>query len=191
MNAPLVLKLSEKGTWPSSLVGGKARNLARLAEAGMSIPVGFCVTTEAYRSFVSRNGLDLVITESLRNIQDGGTSARETASERIHQAFLCGILSSEVVATVRKHYGELSCSNEKEFCVAVRSSATAEDLTDASFAGTQRTVLNVRGLPAILDALRNCWASLWTQRVLTYRSRMRITDTDLAIAVIVDRKSVV
>ncbi len=187
MNTPLIVDLCDRSAQPLSLVGGKAKNLMRLAETGVSVPAGFCITTQAYRSFVARNGLERLIADSLLEIQGGDESARAAASRRIQQAFLSGIPPTDVVEAVRKHYEELSRQYAEDLPVAVRSSATAEDLTDASFAGVQTTVLNVRGLAPLIEALRNCWASLWTQQVISYRFRKAITDTDLAIAVIVQR----
>jgi phosphoenolpyruvate synthase/pyruvate phosphate dikinase len=187
MDRPLILRLSERATQPLSLVGGKAKNLMRLAETGIPIPPGFCVTTEAYRAFVARNNLERVITDSLRDLRDGDRAAQASAAARIQEAFCNGILPTDVVEALGKHYEELSERQADGLPVAVRSSATAEDLSDASFAGIQKTLLNVRGLHAVTDALRNCWASLWTQQVVSYRSRMGITNADLAIAVIVQK----
>jgi len=187
MDSPLILRLSERATQPLSLVGGKAKNLMRLAETGIPIPPGFCVTTEAYRAFVARNNLERVITDSLRDLRDGDRAAQASAAARIQEAFCNGILPTDVVEALGKHYEELSERQADGLPVAVRSSATAEDLSDASFAGIQKTLLNVRGLHAVTDALRNCWASLWTQQVVSYRSRMGITNADLAIAVIVQK----
>ncbi|MFZ0594500.1 MAG: PEP/pyruvate-binding domain-containing protein [Bryobacteraceae bacterium] len=186
MDTPLIVNLCERAAQPLSLVGGKAKNLMRLAETGASVPAGFCVTTQAYRTFVARNGLEHVIADSVREIQDSDESAR-AASRRIQQAFLSGILPTDVLDAIRKHYEQLSVRHAEGLPVAVRSSATAEDLSDASFAGIQTTVLNVRGLGPVIDALRSCWASLWTQQAISYRSRKRITDSDLAIAVIVQK----
>ena len=175
MNTPLILDLAGQAPQPLSLVGGKAKNLMRLAATGISVPAGFCVTTQAYREFVAGNGLERLIADSLQDMRHGDQSARTAVAERIRQAYLGGILPPGVAEAVRKHYEELSAGRAEGLPVAVRSSATAEDLTDASFAGVQTTVLNVRGLAAVTGALRNCWASLWAQQAVTYRSRKEIT----------------
>lgn len=185
MNNPLIINLNDKAPQHLWLVGGKAKGLMRLAETGVSVPAGFCVTTRAYHSFVAHNDLQGWIAESLRDVRDGDRAARTVASARIQQAFLGGNLPQDVVENLRAHYNEISIGRAEDVRVAVRSSATAEDLANASFAGVQTTVLNVTGISAVTNALRSCWASLWTEQVISYRSRVGIADTDLAIAVIV------
>ncbi|MGA8598519.1 MAG: PEP/pyruvate-binding domain-containing protein, partial [Bryobacteraceae bacterium] len=154
----LVLPLTHGELSPLSLVGGKARNLMQLTGAGMAVPAGFCVTTRAYEAFIGRNELDRVVQDSMCSLEDGDRGARFAASHRIRAAMLSGIMPDDVTEAIARHYCELSGSNES--CrVAVRSSATSEDLADASYAGAHATLLNVRGLPALLDAVRICWAS--------------------------------
>lgn len=185
-NDMLVLPLTHGGPPPLSLVGGKARNLMRLTEAGMAVPAGFCVTTRAYEAFIGRNELDRVVRGSMCSLEDGDRGARFAASHRIRGAMLSGVMPDDVTEAITRHYRELSGSNES--CrVAVRSSATAEDLADASYAGAHATLLNVRGLPALLDAVRICWASLWMEQVASYRCRIGAGNGDLAIAVVVQK----
>jgi rifampicin phosphotransferase len=186
INDTLVLPLIQSEPPPLSLVGGKALNLMRLTEAGMAVPAGFCVTTRAYEAFIERNGLDRVLRDSMCSLEDGDRGARFAASQRIRGALLSGVMQDDVTEAITRHYRELSGSNES--CrVAVRSSATAEDLADASYAGAHATLLNVRGLPALLDAVRICWASLWMEQVATYRCHIGAGHGDVAIAVVVQK----
>jgi phosphoenolpyruvate synthase/pyruvate phosphate dikinase len=187
MNPTLILKLSESADQPLSLVGGKAKNLMRLAGTGITVPPGFCITTEAYRGFVARNGLGPLIKEALETIPENDKAARLEAAKRIGEQFRNGIFPSELSDSIRSHFDGLAAASGGALRVAVRSSATAEDLAEASFAGVQKTVLNVRGFAHVLQALRECWASLWCEGVISYRPRMGLAVDDLAIAVIVQR----
>ena len=138
------------------IVGEKGFNLGKLTVAGFLVPPGFCVTTEAYRSAVKG--------EDIRN------------SEAIPAVTLPSALQSEILAA----YNQLSTDR-----VAVRSSATAEDLPDASFAGQQDTFLNVSGASELLEKIKLCWASLWSERAVAYRRDHGIEETQLAMAVVV------
>ena len=136
-------------------VGGKGLNLGKLTRAGFPVPQGFCVTTDAYRF-------------SVRNLSEqNGDCIKEL------------MLAPELVAEIRKARAQLQTAT-----VAVRSSATAEDLAEASFAGQQDTFLNVTS-DGLLDALKACWASLWSARAITYRQMQGIADEGLAMAVVV------
>ncbi|NUR89210.1 MAG: pyruvate, phosphate dikinase [Nonomuraea sp.] len=139
--------------------GGKGESLARLAAAGLPVPPGFHLTTDAYRAFVAANGLT-------------GSSDRER--------FTAGEIPADLAEAILAAYAPLG-----EAAVAVRSSATAEDLPGMSFAGQQDTFLNVRGDQALLDAVRRCWASLWTERAIAYRERNGIAHDQVALAVVV------
>ncbi|MCY4554167.1 MAG: PEP-utilizing enzyme [Candidatus Poribacteria bacterium] len=136
-------------------VGGKGLNLGKLTKAGFRVPQGFCVTTDAYRL-------------SVQNL-----------SEQRAGAIKALVLSQELVAEIRTAREKLQTAT-----VAVRSSATAEDLAAASFAGQQDTFLNVAS-DELLDALKACWASLWSERAIAYRRTQGITDEGLAMAVVV------
>ena len=138
------------------LVGGKGLNLGKLRTAGFLVPPGFCVTTDAYRTTV-----ETVDTQN---------------SEVVQTATLSDSLQSEILAA----YNQLGADS-----VAVRSSATAEDLPDASFAGQQDTFLNVSGAADLLDKIKACWASLWSERAVAYRREHGIADAELAMAVVV------
>ncbi|MFD0265073.1 PEP/pyruvate-binding domain-containing protein [Streptomyces sp. NPDC127106] len=153
--------------------GGKGAALAELARAGLPVPGGFHVTTAAYREFVTAAG----IAEHL-----GADLAAPDAGARIRARFAQSPLPDAVRQAVGKAYAQLGDGLRT---VAVRSSATAEDLPDLSFAGQQDTYLNIRGEEALLGAVRNCWASLWTDRAVAYRERAGIAHEDVSLAVVV------
>jgi phosphohistidine swiveling domain-containing protein len=152
-------------------VGGKGASLATLRRAGLPVPPGFHVTTAAYRRFVAHHGL-----------QEGILDAAGTAdgAARIAALFAAHDVPDEIAAPIRAAYAALGSP-----AVAVRSSATAEDLPGASFAGQQDTFLDVRGADGVVDAVRRCWASLWTARAIEYRKREGIAPADVALAVVV------
>ncbi len=160
--------------------GGKGLNLARLARAGFHVPRGFIVSTAAYQSFVASNRWLAVIGSSVDNLPADDISALEKASAQIRAAFSVGVMPLEVDSAIRTVLDEF-----RDTPVAVRSSATAEDLPDLSFAGQQDTYLNVIGGQEILKAVINCWSSLWTARAIGYRIRNRIPQNEVALAVIV------
>jgi phosphohistidine swiveling domain-containing protein len=160
--------------------GGKGANLARLTRAGFSVPPGFILTTEAYRAFVKANSLQTVIQSALENLSAEESSALEQASTRIRIAFSAGSMSVDMESVIHDAYDGLN-----GVPVAVRSSATAEDLPDLSFAGQQDTYLNIIGGEALLKAVVDCWSSLWTARAIGYRMRNRISHNDAALAVVV------
>jgi rifampicin phosphotransferase len=155
------------------LVGGKGANLGELMQAGFPIPDGFIVSTQAYARVVEEAGLAAVITDGLAAADDGAT---------IRTAFENVTIPDRLAATIIAAYADRG-----DGPVAVRSSATAEDLAEAAFAGQQDTYLNVVGEDALLDAVRRCWGSLWTERAIVYRRRQRIESGNLRIAVVVQR----
>jgi len=161
-------------------VGGKGMSLAKMLTAGLPVPGGFHVTTEAYRRFVAANGIQTRILNELEGIDPADLDALEAASRRICGLFAEGQTPPEIGAAVTAAYAAL-----KDAPVAVRSSATAEDLPGASFAGQQETYLNIRGSDAVLAAVKKCWASLWTARAIAYRLKNTIDQETVALAVVV------
>ncbi|SDH69845.1 phosphoenolpyruvate synthase [Alloyangia pacifica] len=154
-------------------VGGKNASLgemvARLGREGIRVPPGFATTAGAYRSYISANGLDAVLADALGQLADGRLTLAE-AGQRIRAAVAAGRWPDDIESAIRTAYRDLGARvGETEPAVAVRSSATAEDLPDASFAGQQETFLNIRGEAALLSACRRCYASLFTDRAITYR----------------------
>ncbi|WP_336205778.1 PEP/pyruvate-binding domain-containing protein [Nonomuraea sp. LPB2021202275-12-8] len=151
-------------------VGGKAANLGELTRAGLPVPPGWTLTTRAYHEAAEAAGLDAIIAA-------GGDGMAEAARRLLLEA----PVPPAVEQAVRESYGLLG----EGAAVAVRSSATAEDLPFASFAGQQDTFLNVVGTRAVLDAVRRCWASLWTDRAVAYRQSNGIDHASVRLAVVV------
>ncbi|MBN1265668.1 MAG: hypothetical protein JXA25_09255 [Anaerolineales bacterium] len=164
------------------MVGGKGASLARLKNAGLPVPDGFHISTDAYRMFVKTNQLQPVIESVLDQVDLDVPSSLETASSRIQQAFVEAAIPQQIAAEIASAYADLQGADPS---VAVRSSATAEDLPEASFAGQQETYLNVSGAGAVLDGVRRCWASLWTARAIRYRAQQDIDTDGAALAVVV------
>ena len=164
-------------------VGGKGASLARLFLAGLPIPDGFHISVEAYKRFVALNDLQPRILEALDSIDDPAPITLENASNNIMQMFFDSPIPSEIADEIVDAYASLSTGID--LSVAVRSSATAEDLPDASFAGQQETYLNIHGAIQLLEAVKKCWASLWTARAIAYRIKNNIDQSATALAVVV------
>ena len=162
--APLTVNLSDIDRGAGALAGGKGANLGDLAQAGFPVPDGFVLTTQAYVLAAEAAGVD--------------SSRPANAADRLRtSAVPDGILNA-----VRDAYAALGSGS-----VAVRSSATAEDLPGASFAGQQDTYLDIRGDEDLLDAIRRCWASLWNDRAVAYRKANRVDDASVRLAVVVQQ----
>jgi pyruvate,water dikinase len=164
-------------------VGGKGASLARLAAAGLPIPPGFHITTEAYRRFVEENRIGERIHSSAEQAEVNDPATLDRVSAHIQSHFAHGEIPGDIAEMIRRWYGELGA----DVPVAVRSSATAEDLPELSFAGQLETYLNMRGGDAVLDAVKRCWASLWTGRAIGYRARQGIHAEDVSMAVVVQQ----
>jgi phosphohistidine swiveling domain-containing protein len=168
-----------------ALAGGKGANLGELSRAGLPVPPGFVLTTNGYDAFVEASGIkgEVVALASAPRAED--PAAFEEAAEGIRGLFARGEIPEVVDYEIRAIYEKLS--EDGETAVAVRSSATAEDLAGASFAGQQETFLNVRGAEALMEAVKRCWASLWTARAMAYRKRQGIDPATVSLAVVVQR----
>ncbi len=168
-------------------VGGKNASLGEMIGAlraqGVRVPMGFATTADAYRAFVADNELEGRLREALgRLAEDGGNL--EEVGRRLRSLFRGARLPEPVEQAVREAYRELGRRHEREDVdVAVRSSATAEDLPEASFAGQQETFLNVRGEDELLDAVRRCYASLFTDRAISYREEHGFDHLEVALSV--------
>ena len=168
------------------LVGGKNASLGELlrhaAPLGIRVPDGFAITTAAFRTFIAFNHLEPILAP-LQSRRSAGTPVGDVG-ERVRRAFLAGTMPPTVAGAIRTSYRVLGERlGRPDPAVAVRSSATAEDLPDASFAGQQETVLNVRGEESLLAAVRQCFASLYTDRAITYREVHGILHEDVALSV--------
>ena len=165
-------------------VGGKGASLARLAAAGLPVPPGFHITTLAYDRFVTENHLANAILARAARVRSDEPATLDAAAAEIRSLIVQGAIPAHIAASIVHWYGELGPDDPP---VAVRSSATAEDLPGMSFAGQQETYLNVRGSENVLDAVKRCWASLWTARAIGYRARQGISSDNVSLAVVVQQ----
>jgi len=161
-NTKYIKRFTEINRSDLPLVGGKGLNLGLLTQEGFSIPDGFCITTEAYR-------------HTTQTMTPSGNA-------RGASILLASDIKQELIDEIIHAYNAISAGR-----VAVRSSATAEDLPDASFAGQQDTFLNVEGESQLLDAVKHCWASLWSERAVAYRRNQNIDDSQIAMSVVVQK----
>ena len=168
------------------IVGGKGANLGELTNAGFPVPEAFVLTTAAYDYFIQSSDIMAKIESALEGIDRTSDDSLMAASDEIRAMFEeCEIpedLKKEIVA----RYRILFPKGKKGF-VAVRSSATAEDLPDASFAGQQETYLNVGSEEDLFDKIRKCWSSLFTARAIAYREKQGFAHSDVKLAVVVQR----
>lgn len=160
--------------------GGKGMNLARLSQSGFPVPRAFIISTDAYREFVRANRWLPAMLAVADELSAADGSALERASVQIRAAFAAGQIPAETARAISAAYADFAGRP-----VAVRSSATAEDLPDLSFAGQQDTYLNIVGEARLLEAIISCWSSLWTARAIGYRIRNRIDQSQVALAVVV------
>ena len=172
-------------------VGGKNASLGEmvrsLASQGVRVPDGFATTADAYRAFVTANGIEPALRRQLELFHTGEASLRATG-EALRELFLGGEFPEEIADGIRSSYRELSeKAGQANLAVAVRSSATAEDLPDASFAGQQETFLNVTGERDLLDACRRCYASLFTDRAISYREVKKFDHLEVALSIGIQR----
>jgi pyruvate,water dikinase len=162
--------------------GGKAANLGEMLRAGLPVPTGFVLTTDAYEQFVTRNALQSEIEGVAQSASADDAAALDRAAQSIGALFAAGTMPEAVADALRDAYRQMGGPT-----VAVRSSATAEDLSGASFAGQMESYLNIRGEEAQLAAVRRCWASLWTARAISYRARQGIPHAGVRLAVVVQQ----
>lgn len=169
------------------LLGGKCASLVAMTRAGMPVPPGFAVTTAGYDAFIAHNGIADEIGELLSALDPDDLAAVHRVSARIREAIRSREAPPGLRAEVLAAFAELQSRFTGEVPVAVRSSATAEDLPGASFAGQQDTYLWVVGAAEVLRHIRACWASLYTSRAILYRFRNGIPDAGLSTAVVVQK----
>lgn len=168
------------------LVGGKGANLGEMAKAGFPVPPGFAVTVPAYELFLEENGFGPQIKNILKVTNAQNPEELTAASQKIQKLIISGKVPPELGREIVKAYQNLS-GFLKTALVAVRSSATAEDLPTASFAGQQATLLNVKGEANLINAVRECWASLFTPRAIFYREENKIHHEKVKISVIIQK----
>ncbi|EMA51650.1 phosphoenolpyruvate synthase [Halococcus morrhuae DSM 1307] len=177
-----VLWLDEVGKDDIDAVGGKGASLGELAGAGLPVPPAFVVTAGTYRSFIEETGIDEALFDAV-DVDPDDSSALAAATAEAEDLILGTEMPDELREEILETYGNL---DDGEAFVAVRSSATAEDLPDASFAGQQETFLNVTG-ENLVQRVKECWASLFTQRAIYYREQQGFDHRSVDIAVVVQR----
>jgi len=187
-----IVQLNEVGMRDIDLVGGKNASLGEmlqnLTKLGVNIPGGFVITVNAYQQFIHHNNLDEKIRALVKQIDYSSVESLRRAGLQIRNAIRNGRFPSHLSQEIINCYYELSKQYEQEGTdVAVRSSATAEDLPDASFAGQQETYLNVRGPAALMDAVRNCFASLFTDRAISYRESFKYDHFAVKLSVCIQK----
>lgn len=177
----------EQGPTTVETLGGKCASLVNLTGAGLPVPPGFAVTTAAYTSFVELTGIADDIDRLLAGLDADDVSVIDAVSAQIRDEFMKREVPTAISAELDRAYDALQARFTEEQPVAVRSSATAEDLPDASFAGQQDTYLWLRGRNAVGEHIRRCWASLYTSRAIVYRLANGIPDEGLSMAVAVQK----
>jgi phosphohistidine swiveling domain-containing protein len=180
-----IIPLTAPFTDPQGLLGmagGKGTNLIRLESAGLPVPTGFVLSTSAYRFFIEENSLELIILGALPGATEVDLTILEKVSEKIQKLFSVDLLPSETANLITDAYAALGRPP-----VAVRSSATVEDLPGLSFAGQQDTYLNIVDEDSLIQSVVKCWASLWTARAIGYRNRNGIPHVGIGLAVVVQQ----
>lgn len=191
MSESHVVWFDEIGMADVPQVGGKNASLGEMTRSlktgGVRVPDGFATTAAAYRTFIEANGIDAAMRARIAEYRAGEASLRSTG-EAIRELFLDSEFPEDIAESIRSHYRTLAeRAGLDRLSVAVRSSATAEDLPDASFAGQQETFLNISGERELLDACRRCYASLFTDRAISYREVKGFDHLDVALSIGVQR----
>src|SRR5476651_2810137 len=173
------------------IVGGKNASLgemiSQLAEAGVQVPTGFATTAQAFRDFLHHNNLTERIAKRLELFDVDDVKALAEAGKEIRQWIVDAPMQPRLEELIRKGFDTLQNGSPEELSFAVRSSATAEDLPDASFAGQQESYLNVRGEESLLNAIKNAFASLFTNRAISYRVDQKFDHFKIALSAAVQK----
>lgn len=169
-------------------VGGKGANLGELTSMGLPVPPGFCVTAGAYDEFINYSELDEIVRILVSSLDVEDVEALTDVSKEVRDKINSSEIKPEIEEEIKRAYAqfaeEIGVENPE---VAVRSSATAEDLPDASFAGQQDTYLHIRGEEELLNHIRSCWASLWTSRAIYYREKQNFDHFNVSLSVVVQK----
>jgi pyruvate,water dikinase len=182
-----VVWVHEVGKADIAVAGGKGANLGEMVQVGFPVPPAFVVTAQAYADFVNSSGLRKQVDDALKGLNPDDNRALHEASEKVRKLFTQAKLPDDLARQVKEAYASLSKGSDGGAFVAVRSSATAEDLPEASFAGQQETFLNVRGEQDVLKKVLACWSSLFTPRAIFYRAKQRFDTGKVNIAVVVQK----
>ena len=170
------------------IAGGKGANLGELTQAGIPVPPGFVVTSKTYDKFMRDTGIYNSVMDILDQVDINNTKELQEAAEEIKSIIIETPIPEEISTYIIEAYNQLSQRvGEEEADVAIRSSATAEDLPEASFAGQQDTFLHVQGLENVIEYVRKCWASLFEARAIFYREENNFEHSQVYIAVVVQQ----
>lgn len=180
-----IISIKDLGVDDIPIAGGKAANLGELTSAGFEVPPGFVLTTESYDYFLESNGLGDLLATVMENLDVSSDEKVQEASVNIRRAFEVGKIPEDLEELIISEYEKLG--NGSNPLVAVRSSATAEDLPTASFAGQQDTFLNVSNPQSLLESIKRCWSSLFTPRAIAYRVQKGFDHASVKLAVVVQR----
>lgn len=177
----MILRFTDPDATTHARVGGKGANLARLAQAGFRVPPGFSITTDAYVAFLRETDIVGRLDALVGRLEFGDLGKLEAQTAEIRELIESTEIPADLAETIGREYAEIGT----DVYVAVRSSGTAEDLAEASFAGQHDTYLDIRGHDGVLDAVRRCWASMWTARAVAYRNKNGFPQLEGQIAVVV------
>ena len=183
-----VVKFEDLNKSDIGIAGGKGANLGELTQAGIPVPPGFVVTAETYQKFMEDAGINDKVMDILDKIDINDTKALQAAAEEIKGIINSAPIPDDMILFITEAYNQL-CQRvgEDDTDVAIRSSATAEDLPEASFAGQQDTFLHVQGLENVIEYVRKCWASLFEARAIFYREENDFEHSKVYIAVVVQK----
>ena len=181
-----VVWLEEVGKNDLSVVGGKGASLGEMINIGVPVPGGFAVTAQAFRDFINRAGIAKKLFEAL-DVDVNQESELHKAEEAAKKLIMDAKVPEDIEKAIKSRYEEMVKREGKQVFVAVRSSATAEDLPDASFAGQQETYLNMRGAEDVFNAVRKCWASLYGARAIFYRVEQGFEHDKVNLSAIVQK----
>jgi pyruvate,water dikinase len=181
---PDILWLEEIRKEDIAAVGGKGASLGEMSSIGLPVPGGFVVTSYAFRQFLTETGIEQTLFDDLEKLDVDDNRALEQAAKKAKSAVMKAKMPPEIRDKIKEAYSRLDSG---KMVVAVRSSATAEDLPDASFAGQQETFLNIMGERALLESVQKCWASLYGARAIYYRAKQGFDDRSVNIAVVVQQ----
>ena len=181
-----VAKFEDLNKGSIAIAGGKGANLGELTQTGIPVPPGFVVTAETYNKFMNETGILSNIMNMLDKLDVNDTKKLQKTSKKIKEIIINTHIPEDITVFITEAYNEL-CQRvgENDIYVAIRSSATAEDLPEASFAGQQDTFLNVKGVNEVIDHVRKCWASLFEARAIFYREENDFEHSKVYIAVVV------
>lgn len=170
------------------IVGGKGANLGEMTQKGLEVPPGFCVTAGAYKYFIEESNLGNAIKDKIENLDVEDSDELQRVSSEVRELIMSQEVPQDLAEEIKKAYDEFNKEiGIENVQVAVRSSATAEDLPEASFAGQQDTYLHISGNEELLNHIRKCWASLWTARAVYYRENQNFDHLEVALSVVVQK----